>query len=62
MNDNDETIVAGKLDLLEKYSRGLTEIWHKLIDDSDAELGDPLELFHPALVLTEKSLKKILAD
>jgi hypothetical protein len=54
--------MSGKLDLLEKYSRGLTGIWKTLIDDSSGEMGDPLELFHPALVLTEKSLQKILED
>lgn len=53
--------IAHKKDLLEKYSRGLMEIWHKMIDEG-SEVGDPLEFFEPALIVTEKSLKSILAD
>jgi hypothetical protein len=54
-----EQDVATKKDLLLKYAKGLEEIWKRLVDQGE-EYGDPLELFVPALELTEKSLEKLL--
>ena len=48
-----------KKDLLRKYALGLEEIW-KLLVDQAPEPGNPLDLFQPAMELTEKSLEKIL--
>ncbi len=49
-----------KQDLLRKYALGVEEIWKRLVDQGP-EVGDPLELFEPAIALTEKSLAKLLS-
>lgn len=51
--------LAHKKDLLQKYCKGLEEIWKRLVDQGP-ETGDPLELFEPAILLCEKSIKGLL--
>jgi hypothetical protein len=48
-----------KKDVLRKYARGLEEIWKRLVDQGPPT-GNPIELFQPAMELTEKTLEKIL--
>ncbi len=50
-----------KKDLLRKYAEGLTQIWQRLIDQGP-EQGNPLDLFLPAIDLTEASLAKLMQD
>lgn len=53
--------IETKKDLMQKYTKGLTEIWKSLIEEGP-ELGDPLLFFDAAVKLTETSLARILAD
>lgn len=48
-----------KKDLLQKYARGLEEIWKRLVDEGP-EKGDPLELFPTAIEKTESGLASLL--
>jgi hypothetical protein len=60
LSDSDKSPEIKK-DLMRKYAHGLGEIWKGMIDNGPEE-GDPLELFAPAIEVTEKSLASILAD
>jgi hypothetical protein len=53
------TELEHKKDLLRKYAQGLEEIWKRLVDQGPED-GDPLELFEPAIELTEASLATLL--
>jgi hypothetical protein len=55
----DKTIEQKK-ELLRKYAQGLEEIWKRMVDEGP-DSGDPLDLFEPAIQLTEKTLSKLMS-
>jgi len=59
--EHDDPELARKLDLLNKYVKGLEGIWKRMIDEGP-ETGDPLGLFDGAIELTERSLASLLGS